>query len=755
MNDLETGNAYWGQWGGLNDVFRSRTSTYGLMPSEYAFGGIEGDVYFDAAAANQSKQTRVSYSLSNRSYRNRIMLTHSSGLMSNGWAYSVSVSKRWAKEGYVPGTFYDGYSYYAGISKVSRNHQFNLIAFGAPTAHGKIYPTTKETTELAGTNFYNPNWGYQNGEKRNARVQTNFQPTFILNYEYKPSERNRLNISGAYQFGKESNSFIDWYNGMDPRPDYYRNLPSYYLNAVPSDPGTAALVRNEILSDPNALQINWDHLYNVNYSNTETIHNVDGIAGNDVTGRRSVYVLSDHVQDVKKATLNLNYEHAFDEHLRLNAGATYIFQWAEDYNQLEDLLGGDFYVNYNQFAEREYVANSSLNQYDVNNPNRLIKVGDKYGYDYITKYNKAWAWGQLVGTYNKVDYFFAANVGNNSFSRDGLVRDGLFPNNSYGQGDVQSFFTYAIKGGLTYKIDGRNFLFANAGINADAPTIENTYISPRTRSFTVDNPIVETSKTLEAGYLLHAPRISARAVGYVTDVTNATDVQHYYDDDPQYQTFVNYVMQNINMRFIGTELALDVKMGHGFDIVGAAALGQAFYTNRPTVSVTLDNDTSSLVTHRQVYIKNYYLPVGPQSAYTVGIKYNSKQHWYANVNFNYVDRNYVEINPDRRTPEAADNVEPNSELWHQIFDQEKLPSVFTIDVFAGKSFLLSKTFKKLPRTFLYLNAGVNNLLDNKNIITGGFEQLRYDFTDNNPGKFPNKYFYGFGLNFFINATLKF
>ncbi len=144
MNDVETGDAFWGQWGGLNDVFRSRSNTYGLQPSEYTFGGVLGSVYFDAAASNQRKQTRITYSLTDRSYRNRIVLTKSTGLMRNGWAFSASVSKRWANEGYVPGTFYDGYSYYAGVSKqlAGGKHEFNLITFGAPTRRGKSSPIT-------------------------------------------------------------------------------------------------------------------------------------------------------------------------------------------------------------------------------------------------------------------------------------------------------------------------------------------------------------------------------------------------------------------------------------------------------------------------------------------------------------------------------------------------------------------------------------------------------------------------------------
>lgn len=748
MNDVETNDAYWSQWGGLNDVFRSRNSTYGLQPSEYAFGGINGSVYFDATAANQRKQTRVTYSLSNRSYRNRLMLTHSTGLMKGGWAFSASVSKRWAKEGYVEGTFYDGYSYYAALTKrIGNKHEINLTAFGAPTRRGKVAPAVQEAYDLAGTNFYNPNWGYQNGEKRNAKVANNFQPAFILNYVYTPNERVHWNTAVAYQFGKNKNSTLDWYNAKDPRPDYYRYLPSFY-SLDDRDPGKAEFLENK--------QIAWDDLYNRNYANIETINNVNGIRGNSVTGKRSVYVVSDDVDDIKKYTFNTNLQYILDDHITMTTGLSFIGQRTESYKQLTDLMGGDFFLNLNQFAVQQNVPNVSFNQYDLDNPNRLIREGDKYNYDYISRFNKARLWEQVTFTFNKLDFFIAANAGFTSFSREGLYRNGLYADISKGKSIIYNFPNYGVKGGITYKLNGRHYLFANGSYSTEAPTFDNTFISARTRNVTVDNPEVQRIGSFEGGYLMRAPKYNIRAVGYVTDITDGTEVRRFYNDDPSYQSFVNYVMQDVNVRYIGTELAVDVKVMPQLSVYAAASLGQAFYTRNPTVSITRDNDTMMSAVRRTVHVENAYVAAGPQSAYTLGFNYRSKDYWYASVNFNYFDRNYIDVNPERRTDDALDLINSNTALYHQIFDQEKLPSAFTVDLFAGMSIMPNNYKKKVPRSvMIYLNAGVSNLFNNTNLVTGGFEQLRYDFTENNPGKFPSKYFYGLGRNFFINLSLKF
>ena len=50
-----------------------------------------------------------------------------------------------------------------------------------------------------------------------------------------------------------------------------------------------------------------------------------------------------------------------------------------------------------------------------------------------------------------------------------------------------------------------------------------------------------------------------------------------------------------------------------------------------------------------------------------------------------------------------------------------------MDFFGGYSLKLKKDFEINHKpTFLVFNAGVNNILNNKDIVTGGYEQLRYD-----------------------------
>ena len=756
IQDLETGYSSFGQIGGLNDVFRNRTIHYGLKPSEYTFGTVKGSTYISATAADQRKGYDLSFFNSNRSFRDRVMLTYNTGIMKNGWAFSGSFSRRWANEGYVPGTFYDAYSFYGAASKLTKNGQFNLTAFGAPTVRGKASTEQDELYTLTNDHYYNADWGYQQGKKRNAKVSNVFQPMIIANYTYKPSDKTRWNTSLGYEFGKNKNSSIDYYNGYSPSPDYYRNLPSYYLTGTTPNPAAAAAVKAQILSNLDQLQIQWDSLYKDNYSNFSTVQNANGITGNTVTGRQSIYALSDAVDDLKKIAFNTNIEHVVNEHITVYGGLQVVHQQDEYYKQLTDLLGGDFFVNLNQFAVQQSVTVPNYNQNNMAVPNQILKVGDKYGYDYILKATKSLAWGQAAFNYNKYDFFVAAEYSMSSFNRDGLVRNGLFPDNSFGNSSVNKFSNYRFKGGVSYKINLRNMVYVNGGYFTEAPLIDNVYISDRSRDITVNNPVSSKTSTTELGYLHRSSLFSFRVSGYVTDVKDNTFIKRFFNDDPAFQTFVNYVMQGVNTRSIGTELAGSVKINKQLNVTAVAAIGQAFYTNRPDVTVYQDNDPSKSAVSRQVYIKNYYLGVGPQSIYSLDFAYHPRNYWHANLSFNYMDRNFVEINPDRRTQQAADRVIAGSDQWNKIYGQEELPSAFTVDVSAGKSFDVTHYYKQLKhRTLLVFNAGITNLLNNKDIKMTGYEQLRYDFTNHNVDKFPNKYGYAFGINYFVNVSLRF
>lgn len=750
VNDLENGQVFWSAWGGLNDVLRYRETDIGLNSIEYTTGGIGGGILIDTRASTQRKQLRASYAISNRTYRNRVMLTWSSGMLKNGWAVSLSGSRRWAEEGYIPGTFYDAWSYFASVDKMlGKNHQLNLTAMGAPIKRGRSSGAIQELYDLAGSNYYNSFWGFQNGEVRNSRVANTHQPLFILRHDWKMGEKSTLMTSASYQFGRNGSTAIDWYNARDPRPDYYRYLPSYIL-----EPSQKEAVAEEYRNNEAARQIDWDYMYRVNYDSYEAVENAFGIEGNTVAGKRSKYILEERRFDSKEANVNTIFTHFLNDRITFNGGLGYQYYQGDYFKVVNDLLGGEFYLDIDRFAETDFPENPDAKQNDLNTPNRILKEGDRFGYDYDPNIRKGYAWGQAVFTLPKVDFFLSGELSRTSFWRQGDVVNGRFPESSFGNSEKQNFLNYTAKGGLTYKISNIHYLYANGAVMTRAPFFRNAYISPRTRNQAADNMASERIQAGEAGYLLRSPRVKARASAYWAQFSDQMRTISFFNDESIATEnaedlidlgFVNFTLTGIDSRHIGTELALEVKLNSALTINGVAAIGQYIYTSRPTATIVNDNDPTIAINERVIYLKNFRVPGTPQTAYTAGINYNGKKYWFANLNVNYFDNVWIDVNPNRRTAEAVTDVDFGSDGWNNIIAQEKAAPAWTVDFFGGKSF-------KIKDMYLYLNAGISNLLDNQNFKTGGFEQLRFDFETKDPDVFPSRYFYYFGRTYFVNLS---
>lgn len=748
VNELDNGRVQWSNWGGLNDMFRFNDQSYGLEPTTFAFGEIGGSNNIDAVAARQRKQLRVSYGGSNRQYNHRLMATYSTGILKGGWALSMSASYRLATQSYYPGTFMNTGAYFLSVSKkFGANHILSFTTFGVVGRRGKNSPSIREVMDITGDMFYNSNWGLQNGQVRNANYNESFQPYFILSHEWKINQHSSLNTSAAYQTGTNGDSYFNWFNGSNPDPDYYKYLPSYQTDSVLHDQVLQAQTDNPML-----LQINWDNLYNQNYANTDSVENANGISGNTVVGKRSIHIIEKRMKGINEFSFNTYYNNTISDHVSITAGAMYQMQSNRYYKVVDDLLGGDFFVDLNQFAQFTFPGNDSVSQNNYDTPNRIVKTGDEYGYNYELNLHKASVWAQGRMSFKKVDFFISGKLDINAFWRNGLWRTGLFPNDSKGASETFVFASPFVKAGVTYKVNGRNYIFANAAYGLRAPMVTDVFLSPRTRNQALGNPVQQTIITGEAGYIHNSPKFKFRAVGYITYALDGIRTMSFYHD--LYNNNVNLTMQNIDIRSYGGEFGLDWKIYKGIALNAAVAIGRSQYIDRPLATTTLDNSQETLAKDELVYFTNVNVANGPQWANTIGISYNSPQFWFVKLSFNYFDWMWIDASPIRRTAGAVEGLDPNSQQYQNIVSQERLPGAFTMDFFGGYSWKLDKTFKKMKKShYLNFTASVSNLTNNI-FMNGGFQQLRYDDVNKNPDKFANKYYVAYGINFFLNVTYR-
>ena len=759
MNDPDGGRPYYSNWGGLNDVMRNSVTMVNSGITFESFGGPGGVTAITTRASNYRKQISLGYSLSNRSYAHRLMASIGTGMMKNGWAFAASVSGRYTPMNsalaWNDGTWYNGTSYFLSAEKkLNDEHSLGFLVFGSPSQRAASSPAVQEAFDLLGNNYYNPNWGWQTDENgnrfmRNARVSSYHQPMFQLQHYWTPNDKLSINTSAYFWFGKSGSTAIEWGEAPDPRPDYYKNLPSYYYSKINGDDYTLEgyeAYKKQWIEDESLHQLNWDALYEANMRNLRTVNNANNTEGNTIQGLFSKYIIEERRQDKQQYGLTSTFKYEFNPNLHLYGGLRAGISKTHYYKKVADLLGGDYYLDIDKYADQESFELSDAQQNNIRNKNHVAKVGDIVGYDYIANVNKVVLWGELTYVKNRWSTYVGAEAYYTQMYRTGNFENGRFlGSESYGDSDKLDLVNGSFKIGGSYAINGRNYIVGNIMLKSEAPEFRSVFVAPRVRNTIVDDVDNEKIYAFDLGYEYRSPFMKARVAAYRTQFNDLTwNRSFYYESSGKY---VNYVMNDINQYAQGIELGADINITPTISAQLAGTVGEHRYSNNPKVYVNEDNNANPIYTGETVYLENYYVGEMPQTAGSIGLKYNSPKYWWVSINANYFADYYLAVNPTNHTTEAVDKVkETNPENLDKLLEQKKLDDAFTLDFYAGKSW-------QIKGYTLLLNLSVNNILNDQSIVLYGYEQLRSNYEDLD--KFPEKYSYLYGTNFFASLTLRF
>ncbi len=760
MNDPETGRPVFSNWGGLNDAFRNSILVEGLGKTDAGFGNLGGLTAYSTRASQYRKQISLSYAFSNRSYNHRAMASIGTGEMGNGWYMMAAASGRYAGKGYTEGTFYQAYSYFLSVEKkINDKHSIDITVFGAPSQRGGSAPVVQEIYDLVGSNFYNSNWGYQtvdaSGKQviRNSRVSTYHQPMAQLTWYWTPNKRTEFNTSFYFFGGKAGQTSLEWGEAPDPRPDYYKNLPSYYMTNAHSTAEIEAQIEAWRNRDPKVTQIDWDGLYNANRNHLFTVYDANGQEGNTITGNASKYILAERHYD-KMQTGNASYfKHEFSPNLIMTGGFSALVSRTHYYENVNDLLGGDYYFDINKYAES---LESDECQTNLFNPNHVAKVGDIIGYNYYANRNYGRIWDQIDWLVGNFDLYLGFQVAFTQIWREGLWKSGSFADNSYGKDEMHNFLDPSVKAGVTYAINGRNHIVANMAYMFQAPQFRDIYVSPRTRQTVVgSNPKSERINAFDLSYLYRSPEFKLRLTGYYYTYQNLIWNRSFYCENVFQNTttsansytseFINFIMTDINQKSLGVEMGAEWNVTPTVTMQAAAANGIHTYRNNPIFSVYDDNNTMAYIENSIAYLKDYHVSTGPETVASLGIKYNSPKYWWVSLNANYLANMYFDVNPYNHTEEGMLHYAQGDIRIEDVLTQTPMKPAFTLDFYGGFS-------KRYKGYYFLVNVSVNNVLNNKNTILYGYEQLR--FNANNPDMFPDKYSYMYGINYYISLTVR-
>jgi hypothetical protein len=686
------------------------------------------------------------------------------------------MSRRFGEEGFQDATLYDANSFSASIEKqINDKHSLNFTGFFTPNRRGLSNAITDEVVNLKGRK-YNPEWGFQDGKKRNVRVRSIDQPVMMLNHYWDINENITLNTNVGYQFGTIGTTRVDnggtrlaqgpngedYYVGgaLNPSPVYWQRLPSFFLqdqNPSSADLGNAFLAQQEFLSNG---QFKWNDTYLANITNTEN-------------GGNSTYIVKEDLEDDQMISFNSILSAKLDDRVTLNASVDYRSLNSENYAQVVDLLGGQQFLDVDFFADENSQAIGSavsIAQSDIRNPNRLVVEDDKYEYHFeydVEEYN---AFAQAQFQYDWVDFYLAGKFGQTSYQRTGIYENGYYPGEfSFGKGEKLEFDNLAAKAGAVLKIKGGHYVDVNTAFIQRAPTLRNSYVNPRQNNLVVEDLKEVLSTSADISYIYRSPVIQARLTGYYTKIMDETNVGFYFTEDisgfnaDNASAFVQEVMTGIDRQHIGAELGFEAQVTPTIKLKAAGAFGQHTYASNP--NLYLQSQDFGLQKIRfgegQAALKNYRVPGGPQQAYQLGFEYRDPNFWNIGITSNYYSNAYVSPSGLVRSEnfrldlDGQEYADFNPDVARETLRQEEFDGYFLFNAIGGKSW-------RVGDYYIGFFAVINNIFG-ESFKQGGFEQSRRtnfqnrteDLNRASGPLFGNRYFFGRGTTYYLNLYVRF
>jgi hypothetical protein len=612
MNDMEHGGVYWSNWAGLADVTRSMQVQRGLGASKVAAPSVGGSINIVTKSTDALKGGSISYGIGNDGY-NKISFSASTGLAENGWAVSILGAKTWG-DGYILGTKFESYSYFANISKqFNKNHIVSFTGFGAPQWHHMRRRfdrllISEWDKQKEGFRF-NPSYGVDM-DGRQVQQDYNFyhKPQLSLNHYWTISEKSSLSTALYSSIGRggghneRGNERFDLYGARNGMVNTKYRTPNGYFDYT-------AVMRNNA-GNPNGSQIVLGEIRN----------------HHDWYGLLSTFTskLNDHI----------------DYHIGLDLR---YYEGLHD-TRVVDLLGGTFFIDPDRAARNYRSAERNTFEY----VNQKLKVGDIIGRDNTGYVVQEGVFGQVEYNKDKFSAFVSTAVSNHTYWKiDRFYYDDQ-------KSDVKHFWGYVAKTGINYNLTDNHNLFANIGHISRAPFMNGSvFLSIDASNATNPDPKNEKIFSKEIGYGFRSQHFIANLNLYHTNWNDKAMIRAVDATNPD-RGVVN--LQGVNALHKGIELDFVAKPTHKFEIRGMLSVGDwkwnsnasGYAYNRDGQAVASNGDVVEPLStnHMKLVINGKGLRVGNAAQITanLGMSYNFLTDIRAGFDYTYYDKHYADFN---------------------------------------------------------------------------------------------------------------
>ncbi|MBN1300051.1 MAG: TonB-dependent receptor [Melioribacteraceae bacterium] len=630
VNNPENGEVYWSNWAGISDVVDYIQVQRGLGANPYSVSAVGGVLNIVTYGVGKGKNFRKISAESGSDNFRKFTFSFADEIITDKLAITALVSKK-TSNGYADQTWYDEFTYFISLGSVLENHSLELQMLGSPQSHGQRLTLLHINDWKSYGYKFNPDWGYLNGKPLNLRDNVFHKPSVNLNHNWQINDKIILSNVFYHTYGKGGGVVPPWVDFTRTKS----GLIDFDSEWIKNTSTILPEIDPELNYTENALRF--------------TVHK---------------HYWSGLISNVKISLNNLTLTAGIDAH----------YYSAENYREVDNLLGGD-YTLFSSDKNKE--------------PFRKLYVGDRVDYNADSFVRQIGLFFQGEYEINRLTVYANISVSSTGYKRiDYFNYTKSDPGRETGWKDITGF---TIKHGYNYNIDENSNLYLNAGYFSKAPLSENVYDYTNNTYEKIKN---EKIFNFETGYGYKSDVLRVIANIYNTtwrDKAIRTDVQ----DLNTGQLFF-YNISGADARHMGAELEVSFIPNEKLTVSGMLSRAINKWTSNVNAVVSPE---SNPVQQKRItsYVNDAYVGGFPMITAYLSLRYStavsSNSRIYFNPVYKFFGEHYSQYNPDQRTEPLDEGV--NS--W-------KLPDYSLFDIHFGYEItLIESIFNKASAGFHIFN----------------------------------------------------
>ena len=699
MNGMENGKVYWSNWQGLSDVTSVMQTQRGLGASKMSAPSVGGTINIVTKGLDAKKGGSFSYSMGDNGY-NKVTFSVSTGLMKNGWAITVMGARTWG-DGYIQGTNFEGYNYFANISKrINENHQLSLTGFGAPQQHyqrsGGL--TMAEWNNVRkymkdGMHFsrYNPTYGYDDyGNQNSANFNVYHKPQISLNHVWQIDHKSSLSTTAYVSLGRgygrtaepglnSSYSYTDLTYGSN-----YGTLAHTFRRAD----GTFDYGAVEWANNPE------NPIYDPSSDQYEKMY-----AGSQL-------VICENRNDHNWYGLTSTYTNKFADMFDFYAGIDVRYYQGKHNATISDLLGGEYFIDATRAkvkGDRNAAALDPMWQYEK------LTIGDIAYRNYDGFVVQEGAFAQLEYNQHNWSAFVNGSINYNHYWKV----DYFYYDAEKGKSDVLGFLGGTIKAGANYAFNKHHNAFINVGYISRAPNLDyGAFMNASTSNAVNVEAKNEQVASAEIGYGFHNEYVNVAVNGYFTEWMDKTMTKSGTLGDDQKEFFMN--MTGVNARHMGLEFEVKARPTKWLEVNAMLSLGSWKWDSDSVVGYAYDGQGQALAVdpatkmtyitepgaadHQYAIINMKGINVGgsAQTTANLGVTFKPFKGFRIGAEYTLYDRNYAYYSL------SGSNLSLGKEM--NLLEPWRIPTAGSLDMRASYHF-------QIGGVNATLSGNINNVLN--------------------------------------------